>query len=165
MRKISLALFHPGGRAFPLLGWALFLLCVSGCTSMGHMTAGPDSRQEMLQTELPDFHRAVYWGLMDIVAASVERENRAQVLARLQNQRANEKLVEMQVTRVDFDADSMEAAVEVLTRYYKKPQYIVQERREHETWKYDRVRGWRFSDVTTLTDGISSSSESIRGGL
>ena len=142
---------------------ALLAAALTSCTTATNLTAGPQNREQLLQSQLPVFHRAVYWGKLDEAMEFVDPAIRSSFISRQQSTRRAENLVEMNVDKVEFAEDSKSATVDVIVRYFRKPQYLVKERREQETWAFSRADGWQYRGAEVVIEDQTGDSTLRRG--
>ena len=142
-----------------------FSVLLTGCSSLGHMTSGPADRQQTLNTVLPEFHRALYWGKFQEAAVYVVPEKRSTFVNKLVASRRAENLVELEVGNIDFNAESDSAKVDVVVKFFKNTNYSVVSRLEKETWNFSRTEGWLFqsSEDLGLIDTTGHGPTSQRG--
>ncbi|MFN8389265.1 MAG: hypothetical protein U0136_03140 [Bdellovibrionota bacterium] len=142
------------------------VVCAAGCTSMQRMTAGETDRQAMLSELLPKFHRSVYWGKFDEAAEFVDPLARQTFIQRNVANRKTENLVELQLDNVEYGPNAQSATVDVLVKYFKNPTYMVETRKEQETWRFTTGAGWQYLGAEDL--GVTDEkgpSTSFRGSM
>ncbi len=139
---------------------------LSGCSTMNQMTAGPADRQQLLTELLPKFHRSVYWAQFEQAAAFVTPEARAEFVSKNESARRKENLVELEIDNVEFGPEAETAQVDVVVRYFKNPTYMVESRREQETWKFTRGDGWLYHSAKDLGPAASGDeAPALRGRM
>lgn len=143
----------------------LLLACASGCSTVNQMAAGNEGREQLLHEQLPTFHRAVYWGRPQEVIDQVDPPARAGFMNREQLIGEDEQLVELNVDKVRFGQDAREATVDVIVRYFKKPTYVVQERRSQETWAFTKMDGWRYRGAEIVEENVAKGAATLRGSF
>lgn len=122
------------------------LLCFvfSSCGTLGianNLLAGKESRGEMLAEKLKRFHRELYWGGVDQAANFLKPEDRDAFIKTVSNTRKTEKLVDLEIGKIDYSEARDKASVNVLVRYFRIPSYTVEARTQTEQWEFDSFAG------------------------
>lgn len=132
-----------------LLGLSLlFLFSLSACSTIQLVSAGPESREALLRERLGRFHKEIYWGALDRAALMVHPEVQQKFHDVYEERREKDKIIDLDVKKVDFSNESKSAEVEVMVRFYQNPTYVVQTRSEKELWGfYSTEGGWMLEDT------------------
>ena len=144
---------------------ALSVLSVSGCTTLSNLTAGSQSRQQMLREQSAEFHRATDRGLIDIAMARVKPENRQKFIEDQQATHKVERVIEQDVDHVEFNDSSDAATISITKRYFRQPSYVVMERQETEKWVYDSTEGWMLEKSERAGAEGKDRPSTLRGSL
>ncbi len=163
------------GKSSTLL--MLALCCVflsSACSKLQtfeQLTALKSDKEEMLGERLSSFKKAVYWGSFAEAGGLMDPSIRRDYVNLMKRRKRSERFVDIEVDKIDFNEGSDEAVVDLYIRYYGKPTYLVNERVERFTWKYDRLGGGWFAhefeevDLDSSRNAGSSSSTKSRASL
>ena len=139
-------------------------LSFAGCSSLANfdqLTATQSKKEQLLQERLDRFSKAVYWGAVDEAGLYCEPEARSRFIHTLRDRHRDERMVDIEVSDLQFEDDSSEAKVEFQMRYFANTNYLVRKRREQQTWRYDRFNGgWYFHDSVQIEDILSERSGS-----
>ncbi len=147
-----------------LLRSAVLALTLIGCTTLSHMTAGAEARQQMLREQSAEFHRATDRGMIDIALTRVKPENRQAFIDEQQAIRKTERVVEQDIDKVEFNDTADGATISITKRFFRQPSYVVMERKEEEKWTYSSTDGW----LLEKTERLEASGErptTLRGSL
>lgn len=134
---------------------ALVLLSIAGLTLSGCILAPTldsiqkaglteASRMSLLTIAIRDFHEAMQWGDDGAVLALVSQDGQLAVREQLRGTSKDERVVESKVEEVMFSDSAYKADVEVTTRYYQAPFYIVRDRLEKQNWVFSLTDGWKL---------------------
>jgi hypothetical protein len=108
----------------------------------------PSDRRALLGKNVKSFHDAMHWGNINEAIHYADTESTDKITDYLQeNAGDEEKIVESKVKSTKFDDGAYTATIEVKTKAYKIPVYVVQERVEREVWKWSMVGEWRLTDI------------------
>lgn len=133
-------------------------LLLQGCLllpffqSAHEMGATESDRQQLLSDRVKDFHSALYWGAPGKAINFVAPAARSAVAPSLKSDRDSEKIVESTVRDIQFSESSKIAKIEVVTRFFRVPYYIVKERTEREEWRFSFGDGWMLTGRTIDAD-------------
>jgi len=144
---------------------SIFLVPLTGCTTLSNLTAGAQARQQMLREQSAEFHRATDRGLIDIALARVKPENRQRFIEEQQSTRKTERVVEQDVDHVEFNSNADAATISLTTRFFRQPSYVVLERQETERWIYDSVEGWMLESSERTGTAENDRPSALRGSL
>jgi hypothetical protein len=115
--------------------------------------ASSTARKDMLDERLSVFNHNLYWGSIDVASSYVHDDKRHDFHRQNQQRKKAERLVDFEIDSIDFNDDVRMATVQVSVRYFRIPSYIVQTRKEQQTWEYSRVNGgWLYTDSEELTE-------------
>jgi hypothetical protein len=134
------------------------LLLMSACSKLQkieQLTAFKADKEEMLGERLAMFKKAVYWGSFAEAGTLMDRSMRREYVNLMKRRKRSERFVDIEVDRIDFDEDSNEAVVDLYIRYYGQPTYLVNDRVERFTWKYNRLGGGWFAHDFEEVDSAS----------
>jgi hypothetical protein len=142
-----------------VLTTATFILCLllmgacSKLQTIEQLTALKSGKEEMLGERLALFKKAVYWGSYVEAGGLLNPSIRREYVNLMKRRKRSERFVDIEVDKIDFDEDSNEAIVDLYIRYYGKPTYLVSDRVERFTWKYNRLGGgWFAHEFKELED-------------
>ncbi len=136
-----------------VLFFGALIFGMTGCYSIKDLTAGDESKEEMLNTRVESFHRSVYWGKVDDAKLFVKKEKQKEVLDRAKFNRRDEKLVDLEVENITLNEDGT-ADVDVKVRYFRTASYVVETRRERERWNFMRLGGgWFLENIEVVESG------------
>jgi len=130
---------------FNLTGCGIFAPLIQSARSVG---VTPSDRRNLLPEELAKFNNALYWGSFDDALSRTLPEAREEILTQIRKNRELERLVESKVDYIDYAEDAYSAKVEITTKYYRVPFYVVTDRNEQQTWKFTISGGWKLSART-----------------
>ena len=155
MRKVFvrfLALGALGVLATQLVGCVAFAPLIKTYSEIG---VSREDRVRLLESNVNEFHDAVYWGRSQTALSLAKEESRNELRQLIRSiRKSKQKIVESKIEFVDFDEDAYEAEVEVLVKYYEEPYYIVRDRTEKQKWEFETASGWKF---VTLEDSTEES--------
>lgn len=133
----------------------LAVMLVVGCSEIkevDYLTAGTGRKEELLGKRLDAYTKAWYWGAIDELAAWIEPEIRARMFNKLKQSRRKERLVDLEIQEIEIQKNG-DANVDIQTRFYREPTYIVDTRTEKQVWKFHRLsQGWMLADSSLLKE-------------
>ncbi|MCB0324306.1 MAG: hypothetical protein KDD69_12070 [Bdellovibrionales bacterium] len=143
--------------------------CGNKYSSLSQVLATDSQKEAMLPQRLDRFNKSIYWGGLHEAADFVAPEAREAFFKAGQQQNREEKLVDLEVERVEFLDDSNTALVDLRTRYFEKfgTNYVLS-RRERQIWKYHRMSsGWMFHGREDLVseEGAVRSRPNLGGSM
>ena len=130
-----------------LSGCALGAIAVDAVSQIG---ITKNDRASLLKQSMKDFHDALYWGRPEEAMAFVTSEGRKQLASQLTISSAQERIVESKVGIVDISDGGFDANVDVVTRFYKVPYYIITDSVEREKWRFVVGTGWKLETRDVL---------------
>jgi len=139
------------------------LVSTSSCVLMpiingfNEMGATSSSRQELFKTAVKAFNNAMQSGDMTTAIAFIDKENielRTQVKTELRRNKRKEKIVNSEIDFVEFDDSSYKAEVEIRTKFYIIPYYIVNERLEIEEWEFSTLNEKKWHLISRKIEKI-----------
>jgi hypothetical protein len=137
----------------------LFLIMsLGGCghrfSSIEQLVATQTQKENLLSLRVERFNRNVYWGGLNDAAEFVAGEARQPFFQEAQRRKKEEKIVDLEVTSIEFVNDGNTAEVVVQTRYFpKKGAQYVTARQERQVWQFYRMSdGWMYHGSEPLDD-------------
>lgn len=132
--------------------------------SIETMIASERGMRQQLSQRVRDFHRAVYWGDVNRASSFVLPEQRNEFVKSSKSLRESLHLVSLDVDSLELlEDDENRAAVELTTRYYRSPNYVIQTRTDKEKWIYLRYSGGWFLEETTVLNSKELNNEEGSG--
>ena len=123
-----------------VMAGCLFVPIISGFRDMG---ATADARQEMLKKAVKAFHDAVRSSNMTVAMSFIDKEKNPELREAIRNEmrrlRDKEKVVDSKLDFVEYDDDSYTADVEVRSKFFVVPYYVVNEKLETEKWEFETI--------------------------
>lgn len=110
-----------------------------------------NDRKALLPPNLKKFHDSLHWGSINDAMVFVAPENASEISDYLNETSEEQKIVESKIKSVKFDEGAYTATVEVKTRAYKIPVYIVTDKTERETWKCSFGNDWKLAAIVETT--------------
>ena len=109
-----------------------------------------NDRKQLLAVEVKKFHDAINWSNPHEAMSYVDAQSLDTLGPRLRESAENEKIFETKVKNIVFEDDAYAASVEVSTRLYKVPVYVVHDRLENEKWRFSLSDGWKILEKTEI---------------
>ena len=137
-----------------LLSFFILVLCLDGCflvpfiDSYKEMGVTEGDRQALLAKTLKKFQDYVYWGQYNS-ALSFSQEESANDIRDSFRQYKEMKIVSIKTDDVLFSDSSKEAKVETVVKYYRIPQYVVEDQMIQETWQFS-MGNWKIKERVTV---------------
>ncbi|MDD2941664.1 MAG: hypothetical protein PHC51_01745 [bacterium] len=133
------------------LSFFLLAALFSGCSATEIAIGGDQTRATLLDQNVKEFNRALYWGTVTDALKLVSADQRHEFIEDFRKRGRGEKIIDIQVEVIDFSEDKPVALVDIITRYYSSPDYVVMEKRERQEWQYYRFDGgWQFHSMTQI---------------
>lgn len=138
-------------------------LCLSGCilapAIKGVQDAGLRSsdRQMKLGETLKVVKEGLYWGQMEKVLAYANADALEPVQKAFSRVGRSERITEIKVDNASFAEDGYTAKVAMVVRYFRVPEYLVQERIDTQDWEYSFSDGWKMNQFKIGEEGPISS--------
>jgi hypothetical protein len=120
-------------------------------------------REALLPREVKRFNDALFWGNSGPIMAMVDEAAREEIGNQVAEAADVERVVESKVLKVNYANDAYEADVKLKVRFYRVPFYIVQDRVEHQRWKFSFHDGWQIS-ARSLGDTLPPKEVSASAG-
>lgn len=136
MKKIFLLL-----TATACLGGCILVPAVASFKKAG-LTEG--DRRTLLAEDLKRFHDLLTFNNGSAAFSYIDPEHYNTVSAKLLEQAETEKIVETKIKHIQFEEGAYSATVDVSTRSFKVPFYIVNDRLERESWAFSLSDGWKI---------------------
>ncbi|MGI6524882.1 MAG: hypothetical protein ACOX2O_06265 [Bdellovibrionota bacterium] len=142
----------------------LLMFGVSGCvlvpfiSGFRELGATADSRQELLNKTIKNFQVAIKSSNITAALSFIDKDNkelREAIRDEMRRTKDKEKIVDSRLDFVEYDDDSYHADVEIRTKFFKVPYYVVMERLEKEKWEFFVRKGWQLTSRTSelMKDG------------
>jgi len=107
-------------------------------------------RQNLFPQEVKRFHDALYWRKYNEALAFVTNEAREDIYGEIRNRSRNERVIDSEITFVDFSEDAYEAETEIAIRYHETTYNLVQTRTEKQIWRFQVSDGWKLVSRKTI---------------
>lgn len=126
------------------------VLGLTGCVlapfidSVKRSGAFEKDRQAALYKDMQTFQTARYWQSPADMGAFIDSDASPNLSQQLSPRRKEERITESEVENVVFAPDSYEADVDIIVRLFKLSSNVVQERKEHQVWKFSHSGGWKI---------------------
>ena len=140
-------------KGFLLILLAL-VLCLDACVlvpfidSYKEMGVTEGDRQTLLAKTLKNFQDYVYWGQYNN-ALSFSQEDSINDIRESFRKYKEIKIVSIKTDDVLFLNSSKEASVDIIVKYYKIPEYVVNDEKVHETWVFS-LGNWKIKERVTV---------------
>ena len=136
---------------------ACFLVpIISGIQEVGATASG---RRELLKKTVEAFHNSIKSCDMTSAMTFIEKEDtelRESIRGELRRNKDKFKIVPSSIDFVEFDDEAYSVDVEIRTKYFLVPYYVVNERLETEHWQFVSIgTKWQLKSrkVEELRDG------------
>ena len=132
---------------------------ISGCllapAIKGVQDAGLTSgdRQIKLGESLRGVRDGLYWGQMQKVLAYSDSTIQPKIQNAFSRVGRSEKITEVSVDNTTVAEDGYKAEVAMVVRYFRVPEYLVQERVDTQQWEYTFSDGWKMKEFTVGEPG------------
>lgn len=129
--------------------FGLFLLVfLTSCSSIVNVSSSSSGRQENLNDIVQKFHKDLYWKAYNKLADNISANYREKYINMVSKSCKSERVIEIEVENIDFFEDSKKAHVLIKIKSFKEPRYMVEDRREKETWSFISLDGgWLLESV------------------
>ena len=130
---------------------------LSGCVLVPFIQAFKEvgategDRMSLLNQEVKKFNAAVVWGNSTEAASFVAPESQLKIASQFKDTTEEERIVDSKVNNVVWSDNARGAVVEVKTKFYRVPVYVVNTRVEEQRWAWNEG-SWKLVD-RTLTEG------------
>lgn len=133
----------------------LFSGCILAPAIKGVQDAGfrSSDRQMKLGETLKEFKEGLYWGHLPKVLAYTDTQAQESVQKAFSRVGRSERITEVSVDNTSFDEDGYKAQVAMVVRYFRVPEYLVQERVDTQNWEYSFSEGWKMKEFTFGEEG------------
>jgi len=101
-------------------------------------------RQNLLAQDIKRFHDALYWKKYSEALSLVSAEARDEVYREIRERSQSERVIDSEVTFVDFSEDAYEAETEIAVRFHETRFNLVQTRTEKQNWRFSVSDGWKL---------------------
>lgn len=108
-------------------------------------------RMTLLNQDVKKFNAAIVWGNHTEAAAFVAPESQLTITAQFKDSNEEERIVDSKVTNVVWNDSARGALVEVKTKFYRVPVYVVNTRVEDQRWTWTGG-SWKLVE-RTLREG------------
>jgi len=137
----------------------LLALCVSvgisstlsGCVLVPFIQAFKEvgategDRMALLDKEVKGFNAAIVWGNHTEAASYVAAESQLKLAPQFKDTSEEERIVDTKVTNVVWADGAREATVQVKSKFYRVPVYVVNTRIEEQRWVWS-TGSWKIVD-------------------
>lgn len=136
-----------------LLMVALIPTTLSGCVLVPFIQAFKEvgategDRMALLDKEIKGFNSAIVWGNHTEAASYVAPESQLTLSSQFKDTTEEERIVDTKVTNVVWGDGAREATVQVKTKFYRVPVYVVNTRIEEQKWTWS-TGSWKLVDRT-----------------
>lgn len=140
-------------RLLPLLLAVVIPATLSGCVLVPFIQAFKEvgategDRMALLDKEIKGFNSAIVWGNHTEAASYVAPESQLKLASQFKDTTEEERIVDTKVTNVAWGDGAREATVQVKTKFYRVPVYIVNTRMEEQKWTWS-TGSWKLVDRT-----------------
>jgi len=130
---------------------------LSGCVLVPFIQAFKEvgategDRMALLDKEIKGFNSAIVWGNHTEAASYVAAESQLKLAPQFKDTSEEERIVDTKVTNVMWADGAREATVQVKTKFYRVPVYVVNTRTEEQRWVWS-TGAWKLVD-RTLREG------------
>lgn len=124
---------------------------LSGCVLVPFIQAFKEvgategDRMELLDKEIKGFNAAIVWGNNTEAASYVAPESQLKLSSQFKDTTEEERIVDTKVTNVVWGDGAREATVQVKTKFYRVPVYVVNTRTEEQRWIWN-MGSWKVVD-------------------
>ncbi len=126
----------------------LSFLTIFSCTSILNVSTSASGREAMLRDITQKFHKDLYWKIYDNLSENISPPFREQYINSVKQSCKAEKIMEIEVQNIEFFEDSKKAHVVIQIKSFKEPRYMVETRKEKETWIFASLNGgWLLESV------------------
>lgn len=140
-------------RLLPLLLAVVVPTTLSGCVLVPFIQAFKEvgategDRMALLDKEIKGFNSAIVWGNHTEAASYVAPESQLKLASQFKDTTEEERIVDTKVTNVVWGDSAREATVQVKTKFYRVPVYVVNNRIEEQKWTWS-AGSWKLVDRT-----------------
>lgn len=126
---------------------------LSGCVLVPFIQAFKEAgategdRMALLDKEVKGFNAAVVWGNHTEAAGYVAPESQLKLSSQFKDTSEEERIVDTKVTNVVWADSARDATVQVKTKFYRVPVYVVNTRTEEQHWVWGSG-SWKLVDRT-----------------
>lgn len=121
-------------------------------STLDDMTAGMNQRIAMHQNAVQVFHKGVSWGAPETVSKYVSPRIISTFAKKFPGYSDKEKLVGIEVDEIAYEEDAKTAYVDVTIKYFRKPAYVVDTKKQSEKWEFRSMDGgWLLTDAQSAT--------------
>lgn len=130
---------------------------LSGCVLVPFIQAFKEvgategDRMTLLNQEVKKFNAAVVWGNHTEATAYIAPESQLKLASQFKDATEEERIVDSKVSNVVWSDSAREAMVEVKTKFFRVPVYVVNTRVEQQRWAWTGGE-WKLVD-RTLSEG------------
>lgn len=129
-------------------------LGTSGCVLVPFIQAFKDvgvtegDRMALLNERVKKFNAAVVWGNRAEAVSYVADASQLKLSPQFKDSSEEERVFDSKVSNVTWEDSARAATVEVKTKFYKIPVYVVTTRVEEQKWEFEAGDGWKLVDRT-----------------
>lgn len=124
---------------------------LSGCVlvpfiqAFKEVGATESDRMTLLNQDVKSFNAAVVWGNHTEAAAFIAPESQLKLAGQFKDTSEEERIVDSKVSNVVWSDSARGAVVEVKTKFYRIPVYVVNTRIEEQRWTWTEG-SWKLVD-------------------
>jgi hypothetical protein len=124
---------------------------LSGCVLVPFIQAFKEvgategDRMALLDKEIKGFNSAIVWGNQTEAASYVAPESQLKLSSQFKDTSEEERIVDTKVSNVAWENGAREALVQVKTKFYRVPVYVVNTRTEEQKWIWSSG-SWKIVD-------------------
>jgi hypothetical protein len=144
-------------RLIAALVWVGIASSLSGCILVPFIQAFKEvgategDRMTLLNQEVKKFNAAVVWGNSTEAVSFIAPESQLKLASQFKDTTEEERIVDSKVNNVVWSDSARGAVVEVKTKFYRVPVYVVNTRVEQQRWAWAEG-SWKLVD-RTLSEG------------
>lgn len=105
-------------------------------------------RMALLNERVKKFNAAVVWGNRAEAVSYVADSSQLKLAPQFKDSSEEERVFDSKVSNVTWEDSARAATVEVKTKFYKIPVYVVTTRVEEQKWEFQAGAGWKLVDRT-----------------
>ena len=126
---------------------------LSGCVLVPFIQAFKEvgategDRMALLDKDIKGFNAAMVWGNATEAASYVAPESQLKLTSQFKDTSEEERIVDTKVANVVWGDGAREATVQVKTKFYRIPVYVVNTRTEEQRWTWS-TGSWKMVDRT-----------------
>lgn len=145
------------GKFVVAIASCVVMCALSGCVLVPFIQAFKEvgategDRMTLLNEDVKKFNAAVVWGNHTEAASFIAPESQLKLTSQFKDTTEEERIVDSKVSNVVWSDSARGAVVEVKTKFYRIPVYVVNTRIEEQRWTWSQG-SWKLVD-RTLSEG------------